>query len=107
MEELTLLVEGKELADMAITVSGQNVEVTPALRAYAEKKLKKMERFFEGRPVVWRSSLRSSGSFMWQNVTIQAGAFLARGQGRTDDMYAPSTLPLIASSARYASSRQR
>jgi|CZCB01.1.fsa_nt_gi putative sigma-54 modulation protein len=87
MEELTLLVEGKELADMGITVSGQNVEVTPALRAYAEKKLKKMERFFEGRPVDVEVVLKVQRELHVADVTIQAGAFLARGQGRTDDMY--------------------
>lgn len=76
------------MADMSINVSGQNVEVTPALRAYAEKKLKKIQKFFEGRSVDIEIVLKIQREHHVADITIQAGALLVRGQGKTEDMYA-------------------
>ncbi len=78
---------GKELAGMGITVSGQNVDVTPALREYAEKKLKKIQKFFEDRPVETEVVLKVQRELHVADITIQAGGLLVRGEGKTDDMY--------------------
>lgn len=78
----------KELAGMGISVSGHNVEVTPALREYAEKKLKKVQKFFEDRPIETEVVLKVQRELHVADITIQAGGLLVRGQGKTDDMYA-------------------
>jgi len=73
---------------MAIKVSGHNVDVTPALRDYAEKKLQKVQKFFGDRPVETEVVLKIQREQHMADITIQVGALLVRGQGRTDDMYA-------------------
>ncbi|MCS0542734.1 ribosome-associated translation inhibitor RaiA, partial [Aeromonas veronii] len=35
---------------MNYNVRGENIEVTPALREYVEKKVGKLERYFDGTP---------------------------------------------------------
>lgn len=73
---------------MGISVSGHNVDVTPALREYAEKKLKKIQKFFEDGSVETEVVLKVQRELHVADITIQAGGLFVRGQGRTDDMYA-------------------
>lgn len=73
---------------MSIAVSGQNVDVTPALREYAERKLKKIQKFFENRLVETEVVLKVQREVHVADITIQVGGLLVRGEGRTDDMYA-------------------
>jgi putative sigma-54 modulation protein len=80
--------DGKELAGMGIVVSGQNVDITPALKEYAEKKLKKLHKFFEDREVEIEVVLKVQRELHVADITIQVGGLLVRGEGKTDDMYA-------------------
>ena len=73
---------------MGIVVSGQNVDITPALKEYAEKKLKKLHKFFEDREVEIEVVLKVQRELHVADITVQVGGLLVRGEGKTDDMYA-------------------
>lgn len=72
---------------MKINVRGKNIEVTPALLEYLEKKLKKLDKYFnnELEAQVTLSVARESHSV---DVTISIDGLLLRGEEATEDMYA-------------------
>ncbi|MGE5628713.1 MAG: ribosome hibernation-promoting factor, HPF/YfiA family [Solirubrobacterales bacterium] len=78
---------------MKITVSGKNMEITPALRGAVEKKLSKLERFFNPNveahvtfSVEKNKSLQKSKQVI--EVTIPFNGVILRGEEATEDMYA-------------------
>lgn len=73
---------------MQIVIKGKNVEVTPALRAYAEKRVSKLERYFDEPNVTSQVMLRIERELHVVEVTLQVGGLLLRGEERTGDMYA-------------------
>jgi len=70
-----------------INARGKNIEVTPALQEYLEKKLKKLDKYFnnELEAQVTLSVVRESHSV---DVTISIDGLLLRGEEATEDMYA-------------------
>lgn len=72
---------------MRVTVKGKNVEVTPPLQEYAEKKVQKLEKYFHSmkEAIVTQSTQRN-----WRivEVTLEGDGILLRGEERSDDMYA-------------------
>lgn len=72
---------------MQITVKGKNVEVTPALRAYAEKKVGKLERYFDRDLPTATVTLRIERDLHVVEVTVSIDHLLLRGEERTGDMY--------------------
>lgn len=74
---------------MKLTVSGRNLEVTPALRTYAEKKVGKLERFLNAHsePVA-AVLMRTERENQIVELTLTSQGLLARAEGRTPDMYA-------------------
>lgn len=79
---------GKELTGMEITIKGKNVEVTKALRDYAEKKVNKIQRFFEGDKIDAQVTMGIEKGLHIVDVTIQINGLLLRGEEKTGDMYA-------------------
>ncbi|MGE5554084.1 MAG: ribosome hibernation-promoting factor, HPF/YfiA family [Betaproteobacteria bacterium] len=73
---------------MQIVLKGKNVEITPALRAYAEKKVGKLEKYFDQAPVTAQVMMRLERELQIVEVTLQVDALLLRGEERTGDMYA-------------------
>ncbi|MDD3242126.1 MAG: ribosome-associated translation inhibitor RaiA [Eubacteriales bacterium] len=72
---------------MKITVTGKNLSVTPALKETAEKKLKKLDRYFrEDTPV--NVVLSVDGYRQTCEVTIPFARVTLRGEAMTQDMYA-------------------
>jgi len=71
---------------MQIIFSGKHVEVTPALKQYAETKLNKLGRFFDGVQEVHvvESTLRNQHIV---EVTLKANGILIRAEERSPDMY--------------------
>ncbi len=74
---------------MKITVSGRNIVVTDALRAYVEKRVGKLERYLKGfnKEVEANVILSVEGNFQIVEVTIELGGIIIRGEERTNDMY--------------------
>jgi putative sigma-54 modulation protein len=74
---------------MNFNIRGENIEVTPALRNYSEKKIKKLERYFDGTPNsdVY-INLKVFNNEQLVEVTIPMPGLLLRAEESHDDMYA-------------------
>ena len=71
---------------MTVTVKGRNIEVTPALREYVEKRLAKFERMLEdmNEAVVTLSSTKGSDRV---ELTVPLKGIVLRCEEETDSMY--------------------
>ncbi|GAB2719705.1 ribosome hibernation-promoting factor, HPF/YfiA family [Paenibacillus thermoaerophilus] len=74
---------------MKFVIRGQHLEVTESLREYAEKKIGKLERYFEA-PLTSEVNVTMSVVKNLQSVevTIPLPGVLLRAEVRSDDMYA-------------------
>lgn len=72
---------------MQITVKGKNVDVTDALKRYAEKRIDKIVRFYDN---IISADVLLSTERNWHivEVTVYGSGFVLRGEERTNDMYA-------------------
>ena len=72
---------------MLVTVKGKNVEVTDALKRYAEKKVQKLGKYFKD---LREAQVTQSVQRNWHIVEVQleGDGVLLRGEERSDDMYA-------------------
>ena len=72
---------------MRITVKGKRMEVTDGLKSYAEKKLRKLEKYFHH---IQEVQITQSVERQWHvvEVLVQGDGILLRGEERTSDMYA-------------------
>jgi putative sigma-54 modulation protein len=75
---------------MIYNIRGENIEVTPALREYVEKKIGKLERYFENTEDVYvHVNLKVYNDKQGKiEVTIPMPQLLLRAEERHDDMYA-------------------
>lgn len=73
---------------MQIVVKGRNLEITPALRDYAEKKVAKLDRFFDKHPVAAAVMMNVERERHIVEVTLTVNGLLLRGEDDTGDMYA-------------------
>lgn len=72
---------------MRVTVKGKNVHVSDTLRAYVEKKLQKLNKYFSN---IKDAQVTQSIQRNWHVIEVQVegdGVFL-RGEERSPDMYA-------------------
>lgn len=73
---------------MKVQVSGKNVEISEALRKYAETKVAKVGKFFATNPSAAHVSMVIERGMHIVDVTVQLKDLLLRGEERTNDMYA-------------------
>lgn len=73
---------------MNITINGKNIEVTNALREYAEKKVAKITKFFEKNPIGAQVTLSTERGKHIVDITVQVDGLLLRGEEKSNDMYA-------------------
>lgn len=73
---------------MQISVLGRNLEVTDALRQYAEKKVTKIGKFFEQGPMEAQVTLGLERGKHIVDVTVSVDGLLLRGEEKSGDMYA-------------------
>lgn len=71
---------------MRITVRGKNINVTPALKDYAEKRIKKLKKYFNGADVQVNLSVAKETHIV--EVTLLVNGLILRGEESTEDMYA-------------------
>ncbi|WP_332628455.1 ribosome hibernation-promoting factor, HPF/YfiA family [Halalkalibacter flavus] len=74
---------------MNYNIRGENLEITPALRAYVEKKIGKLERYFDTTPVAdvnVRMQVLNNQHII--EITIPMSQLLLRGEEVQTDMYA-------------------
>lgn len=78
-----------DVGTIRAVVTGKNLEVTPALRAYAEKRVAKLTKFFEHYKSVHAEILLSMQRELGVvEVTLRVSGLILRGVGKTEDMYA-------------------
>ncbi|MGI6037263.1 MAG: ribosome hibernation-promoting factor, HPF/YfiA family [Limnochordia bacterium] len=74
---------------MRTVVTGKNIDITPALRSYAEKKTAKLEKFFGNGPEIsCEVMMRIERELDIVEITLQVNGLLLRGEEQTEDMYA-------------------
>jgi putative sigma-54 modulation protein len=72
---------------LKIIVKGKNFEVTPALREYVEKKVGKIQKYFEGELREATVTLVVERELHRVEVTIPIDGYILRGEEETTDMY--------------------
>jgi len=72
---------------MKIIISGKNMEITSALKNIVEKKLQKLDRYFNP-DLIMHATLSVTKNRHIIEVTIPFGGAFLRGEEATDDMYA-------------------
>lgn len=78
-----------DTASVRIVVKGKNIDVTPALREYAEKRVNKLSRFFQNREDVQVDVVLSVERDMQiAEITYHLGGLFMRGESSSNDMYA-------------------
>ncbi|WP_369901837.1 ribosome hibernation-promoting factor, HPF/YfiA family [Bacillus manliponensis] len=78
---------------MKFNIRGENIEVTPALKEYVEKKLGKLERYFDTFPEI-KVNLKVYSDKQRVEVTIPFPDLLLRAEETNDDMYSAIDLVL-------------
>ena len=71
---------------MRVTVIGKNIDVTPALKEVVERKISKLDRYFEP-DVAARATLTVQKNSQIFEVTIPFNGVILRCEESTDDMY--------------------
>lgn len=71
---------------MAITVRGKNIDITPALKDYVEKRVGKITKYFENLGEITVVLTVSKGRHIVE-VTVPVNGMLLRGEESTSDMY--------------------
>ncbi|HHT49616.1 MAG TPA: ribosome-associated translation inhibitor RaiA [Firmicutes bacterium] len=72
---------------MEVKVFGKNIEVTDALRQYAEKKVGKIGKFFAQEPPAALVTLSVERGVHVVDITISINGLLLRGEEKSSDMY--------------------
>jgi len=72
---------------MAISVRGKNLEITPALKDYVEKRVKKVTKYFDKTGDI-AVILKVVKGHHQVEVTVPVDGILLRGEESTSDMYA-------------------
>jgi putative sigma-54 modulation protein len=73
---------------MQFNIRGENIEITPALREHVEKKLSRLERYFNSQAI---STIYVTMRVMREHfveVTIPLEGIILRAEERSEDMYA-------------------
>lgn len=74
---------------MKYNLRGHNIEVTPSLREYVEKKLSRVERYFDEVPATdVQVTLRVLKSDQTVEVTLPLNGMILRAEETSEDMYA-------------------
>lgn len=74
---------------MKLSIRGQQIEVTDALREYVDKKLGRLEKYFDAPPTSDGSvTLSVARGIHTVEVTIPLPGLLLRAEDKSDDMYA-------------------
>lgn len=82
-------IEGVDkMAEFRSVVKGKNLDVTPALRAYAEKKVAKFDKYLgTDQQAAAEVMLRTEKDQHIAEVTLSLTGLILRGEGKTADMY--------------------
>ncbi len=92
------MARAKERPPLHVIVQGKHLDVTAALRSYAETKVGRLARYFdhvqEGQVVLSVERRGKTGKAQVVEVTMRGDGIVLRGEGASDDMYA--SIDLVA-----------
>jgi putative sigma-54 modulation protein len=77
-----------------VALYGKDLEITPALRAYAEKRLGKLQRYFPDGEVTAQVTLSVQRQEQRVEVTMSVGGWIVRAEEAAPSMYAAIDLVL-------------
>jgi putative sigma-54 modulation protein len=77
--------EGDETVQ--INIRGKSIDITPSLRAYVEKKVGKIGKYFEGLDLNCQVALSVEKDRHIVEVTLPVNGWLLRGEEESEDMY--------------------
>lgn len=84
--------KGRRTDPLHVIVQGKHLDVTPALREYAEEKVGKISRYFdqvqEAQVVLSVERRDGMGKAQVVEVTVWGDGLVLRGEGASQDMYA-------------------
>ncbi|MGI9953195.1 ribosome-associated translation inhibitor RaiA [Moorellaceae bacterium AZ2] len=89
---LATIYEARGVPSVRIMVRGKNLQITDALRRYAEKRLGKLEKFL-GENVEVQVNMSVARDRHIVEVTVTLDGYLLRGEEATGDMY--SSIDLV------------
>lgn len=89
---------------MRVTVIGKNIDVTPALKEIVEKKISKLDKYFQPE-VSARATLTVQKNSQIFEVTIPFNGIILRCEESTDDMY--KSIDLVESKLERQIRKQR
>lgn len=75
------------MGSVAITVRGKNIDITPALKDYVEKRVGKITKYFDTLGEITVVLTVAKGRHIVE-VTVPVNGMLLRGEESTTDMYA-------------------
>jgi len=72
---------------MQLTIKGKNIDITDALKDYAEKKIGKITKYSDS-IISIDITLSTERSWHMADITVHTSGYVLRGEERTGDMYA-------------------
>lgn len=84
--QLWVKISPKGMGNMAIIVRGKNIDITPALKEYVEKRIGKITKYFEQIGEITAILTVEKGRHIVE-VTVPVNGILLRGEEATNDMY--------------------
>ncbi|GGE81734.1 putative sigma-54 modulation protein [Priestia taiwanensis] len=72
---------------MQFNIRGENIEVTPAIREYVEKKISKIDRYFDATPEA-KVNLKVHADHQKIEVTVPLPHLVLRAEEANNDLYA-------------------
>mgnify|MGYP002800905765 CR=1 FL=1 len=91
---------------MKSSIRGVNIEITPAIREYIEKKLSKLDRYFDNTDLLEaKVNVKVNSGTQKVEVTIPMKQMVLRAEERNTDVYA--AMDLVSWNVRYVSIKQK
>ncbi len=77
-----------QFVERQVSISGKNMDLTPALERHVRNKVKKIERIFADHPAVTIDAVLHAGKAgQTAEITVYVGGYVLRGESTSGDMY--------------------
>ena len=73
---------------MNITITGKDLKATEAIKDYVEKKLEKVEKYFEGEEITAQVKIRTEKNLQIAEMQVNVKSYTVRAVTETKDLYA-------------------
>ena len=73
---------------MNITITGKDLKATEAIKEYVERKLEKIEKYFEGEEVVAQVKIKTEKTMQIAEMQVNVKSYTVRAVTETKDLYA-------------------